>query len=544
MEHTVSTEGGLEIHADGGVGLRASARPHTFVMLLGILVLVLLAILFAAKPVAAATCTGSLQAKIDAAPPGGTVTAEGCIYRERIEIDKPISIVGEPGAEIRGSDDWSGWKKRKGRLWISTRTLPAFPETMDQIVCMPGTDLCHWPEQVFVNGNALTQVGSAPAVGQGEFFVNRNRKVILKDDPRENLVEVTVRREWIVGTTSSANDVTIDNVDMRHAANSGRTAALLNRPCQTCYLDAGANWTVENSTLSDAHGGIVSLKGGDRGHTILDNQILRGGQIGIHGTGDGSVIRGNEIAFNNTERFCYEVKCGTLSGIGETGGAKFSSNVDDTVFDSNVIHDNYGHGVHYDGDCTNNTISNNRIYDNARKGIHYELCYSGKIFGNVVYHNGWATTTGFMGSGIVLQNSSSTEVYDNTVAWNAEGIVVLATDREGTAYDLVHDVHVHDNTIFASNGPTEESNSLGLAWVQGWTTTLFDPANNNWGANNKYWYTSPESSLERFRWHNKSIGKLADFNATLGEENGIYLTPDEKDAVMTTKGIPPNPSSG
>jgi hypothetical protein len=108
----------------------------------------------------------------------------------------------------------------------------------------------------------------------------------------------------------------------------------------------------------------------------------------------------------------------------------------------------------------------------------------------------------------------------------------------------VHDVHVHDNTIFASNGPKEESNSLGLAWVQGWTTTLFDPANNNWGANNKYWYTSPESSLERFRWHNKSISKLADFNATSGEENGIYLAPDEKDAVMTTKGIPPNPSSG
>jgi hypothetical protein len=32
-----------------------------------------------------------------------------------------------------------------------------------------------------------------------------------------------------VGTTSSASSVTIDNVDMRHAANSGRTGALLNR---------------------------------------------------------------------------------------------------------------------------------------------------------------------------------------------------------------------------------------------------------------------------------------------------------------------------
>lgn len=523
------------------VGESGAVRPRALLAVVAVPTLILLATLIEASPAAAATCSDSLQAKIDAARPGDTVIAEGCIYREHIEIDKPISIVGEPGAEIRGSDIWSGWKKREDRRWVSTRTLPAFPETMDQIVCMPNTDRCHWPEQVFVDGNALTQVGSASAVRSGEFFVSRQRKVILKDDPRQKLVEVTVRREWIVGTTSSASDVTIGNVDMRHAANSGRTGALLNRPCQTCYLDAGANWTVENSTLSDAHGGNVSLKGGVRGHAILDNRILRGGQIGIHGAGDGSVIRGNEIAFNNTEQFCYEVRCGTHRGIGETGGAKFSSNVDYTTFDSNVIHDNYGHGVHYDGDCSNNTISNNRVHDNARKGIHYELCHSGEIFGNIVYNNGWATTTGVRGSGIVLQNSSSTEVYDNTVAWNAEGIVVLAPDREGTAYDLVHDVQVHDNTILASNGPTAESNILGLAWIQGWTNTLFDPANNNWGANNKYWYTTPESSLERFRWGNKSISKLADFNATLGEENGLYLTPEEKDAVVTASGIPTYP---
>jgi parallel beta-helix repeat protein len=414
---------------------------------------------------------------------------------------------------------------------------------MESIVCMPGTNRCHWPEQVFVNGKALKQVGSASTVRRGRFFVNGKRQILLnlKADPRQKLVEVTTRREWVVGTAASADNVTIDNLDMRHAANSGRTAALLNRPCQTCSTEAGANWTVKGSTLSYAHGAIVSFKSGGSGHAILDNHILYGGQIGIHGASDGSVIRGNEIAFGNTELYCYEVDCKTFRGIGETGGAKFAVDVDDTVFDSNNVHDNYGHGINYDTDCSNNTISHNVIHDNARRGIHYELCDSGKIFENYVYNNGWVTPQWYKGVGIVLQNSSSTEVYDNTLAWNADGIAVLAHDREGTAYDLVHDVHIHGNMIFSSNGSTEDKNGVALAWNQEWTRTLFDPANNNWGANNKYWYSSEEGSLERFRWGNSSIKKLAAFNATPGEENGSYLTQDEKDAVVASKGIPPSP---
>jgi hypothetical protein len=54
--------------------------------------------------------------------------------------------------------------------------------------------------------------------------------------------------------------------------------------------------------------------------------------------------------------------------------------------------------------------------------------------------------------------------------------------------------------------------------------------------------TTPEGSLERFRWRLPPIlRKLEDFNRTLGEENGRYLTSSEKDAVVTSKGIPPAP---
>jgi hypothetical protein len=203
---------------------------------------------------AATTCTESLQARIDAAPPGGTVTAAPCIYRERIEIRKPLTLLGQEGTEIRGSDVFVSWKKRRSDdRYVSRRTVPPFPEAMDNIFCMPDTVRCHRPEQVFFDGKAFVQVvGNKPP--RNAFSLTKDRHVILGAhmDPRGRTVEVSVRREWVVGT-SSADNVTIDNVDMRHAANSGRTGALLNRPYQTALSDAGSNWTVKNSTLAYAH---------------------------------------------------------------------------------------------------------------------------------------------------------------------------------------------------------------------------------------------------------------------------------------------------
>jgi hypothetical protein len=40
-------------------------------------------------PAEAAECSGPLQAKIDAAPAGATVTANPCIYREQVKITRP-----------------------------------------------------------------------------------------------------------------------------------------------------------------------------------------------------------------------------------------------------------------------------------------------------------------------------------------------------------------------------------------------------------------------------------------------------------------------
>jgi hypothetical protein len=65
----------------------------------------------------------------------------------------------------------------------------------------------------------------------------------------------------------------------------------------------------------------------------------------------------------------------------------------------------------------------------------------------------------------VLMNSTTTEVYDNTLAWNADGIAVYALDREGTEWDRVHDVYIHHNIILAKDSASEPRNNLAPGWL-------------------------------------------------------------------------------
>jgi parallel beta-helix repeat protein len=497
------------------------AAPRLLMLLSCSLLVLVFGVGFRTDAAGAATCTDKLQDKINAAPPGGTVVGEPCIYREQITIDKPLTLLGQPGSEIRGSDVWGGWTKRSDGRWISKRSVPALPQDEPDVFCMPDTTRCKLPEQVFFDGKPLTQVTSIPK-NQGQFFVNGRRQVIIFRNPRNHMLEVTTRQHWVLGTPS-ADDVTIEGWTMKHAGTEGRSAALMNR------LElgdvGGARWTVKDNVLSDGHSAIISLTNAPD-HQILHNRILRGGMLGIKGAGPGSVIRSNEIAYGNTERYCYDSIC----GIGGTGGAKFAANVHDTVFDKNKVHDNFGKGVHYDMDCANNVVSNNRIYDNARMGLHMELCLSGTMFGNVIYGNGFVTPEGNAGTGLAVTTSLNIEAYDNVIVDNAGGVLVRNSPREGhPEYYPSHDVYIHDNTIISQDGYT------ALVWFGRGDVIL--PTSNNRGANNRYYYGVRQNDNVRFAWSGP-IKRLSAFNATLGEENGTYMTAAEKNAVLEQRHIP------
>lgn len=137
-----------------------------------------------AKP----TCDGSLQRLVGEAAPGSVVEVPGgCVYREMVEANKPVTLKAGPGVEIRGSDVWTGWTK-SGTYWVKG-TLPAF---QGGGYCKPGTEHCQWPEQVYVDGEPLRQVASDPQ--DGEFALDRSRRVVLADAPGRRTVEVTTRK--------------------------------------------------------------------------------------------------------------------------------------------------------------------------------------------------------------------------------------------------------------------------------------------------------------------------------------------------------------
>ncbi len=91
---------------------------------------------------------------------------------------------------------------------------------------------------------------------------------------------------------------------MKHAATPAQRGALNN--------GGYSNWTVQGNVLSDAHGAVVSLYNASD-LRLLNNDISRGGQLGVQGSQATDVlVQGNRIYDNNTEAFSSGWEAGGL----------------------------------------------------------------------------------------------------------------------------------------------------------------------------------------------------------------------------------------
>jgi hypothetical protein len=100
--------------------------------------------------------------------------------------------------------------------------------------------------------------------------------------------------------------------------------------------------------------------------------------------------------------------------------------------------------------------------------------------------------------------------------------------------------YVHDNVIAAQDNPNDPYNTLAMSWIMDWSGALFDAASNNRGAQDRFWFPTPEVGYTRYGW-NGPRSTLAAFVATAGESNGSYLTTPQKDSLLAAAGIPTTP---
>ncbi len=436
------------------------------------------------------------------------------VYREAVMITTPLALAAQAGAEIRGSDVWpTGWS-HAGGYW----THPGVPKFRAHGVCDGEVKRCLWPEQVFYDGKPLLQVANAPSKGQ--FAITADRTLVLADPPAGHTVEVTTRTGWV---TIKSNGVTVTGFTMRHSANDAQTGAI--------DADGYSDVAVVNNVLSDAHGAVVSLSEGSS-LRIVGNDINHAGQLGIHlARVADAIVRQNRIHENNTKSFSWSW---------EAGGLKAARAVRLTM-DANEVYGNDGPGLWCDGDCQDVVFSGNRIHDNNAAGIHYEISHNGRIFNNVVWKTGLAYRMGSnhwgWGAGILMQNSNGCEVFNNTLAWNSNGIAVLEQDR-GPAY-LVFNTAIHDNTIVSQDAPAGGI-VYALAWLSDHPTKMYATSQANTASSNRYGYSGAGESSWRFAW-GASYSRLADFNATPGGKGGGYLSAEGQKSVLSAAQVPLSP---
>ncbi len=453
-------------------------------------------------------CGASLQSLIDAAPAGSVVDVPPCIYHEMVTINKPLTLDGHGAAQIRGSDVWTAWTS-SGGSFVSSLTLPTF-SSEHQGVCADGTNHCNWPEQVYVDGTPLTELAPGSVPGPGQFALDSARHVVLHDDPTSHVVEVTTREGWV---DTESDNVTIQGMTFWHAANPAETGAIGNQNRN--------GWTLQDSQLYSAHGGIVSLGGASNPNTqtrVLRNVIAGSGYEAIDGyQNTNTLIQGNTIYNNN------------LSGFDSVNWAGAGIKVvafSNLVIDQNEVRNNAGPGLWCDIGCQGVTFSNNRVHDNQGAGILFEISTGAKIYNNAIWNSSPTAPA------INISSSANADVYSNVLAWNNLGIAVFSEDRANRPSQGTVNITVHDNTIL-NNGQS----ALSLQWFQRGSGNLFDASSGNSGSSNAFWYPSDEDGAGRFRWQ-RYISSLNDFKQTPSGANSRYLTLQERDQVLSSWGIP------
>ena len=442
----------------------------------------------------------SIQAAVHAAAPGETIVVRAGTYREKVLIDKSLTLLGERGAVVKGSEVFPSWRPER-EFWVAD--YPYQRDTFGD--CQKGSNRrCLKPDQVFVNGEPQFQETNPGAVGPGDFYVG-NGKIFLGSDPGGKTVEVSVRDAWIVGQGPSG--VTIKGLSFAHAA----------APTQTAGLQAnGPRWLIEGNDIAHSHSTGLSMNGDG---TIARNNFLHhNGQNGITGRGANMVVDGNRISHNNTEE--YDVQW-------EGGGSKWATARNLTV-SNNEAFNNDGPGLWCDVGCDTVTFSGNRVHHNKHQGIHFEVSRNAVIRDNVTWENGHDYKIWPLGAGILVQNSSNVRVHGNVVAWNGDGIGVIQGSRGDDT--LMRDVSIYENVIAGAEG-----NLLGV--VSNADDSVFQSWTNNKAHGNRYY----RSGSANWAQGNQDLWDLGQLNGTVLGGNSSSVDRSELDRILGGKGVPLQP---
>ena len=417
--------------------------------------------------------TDDLQAVVDAQPAGTTFLLQAGVYRgPSITPKDGDTFKGETGAILNGSTLLKDFE-HNGDFWVATvqDVQPWFSGE-----CISGFEGCNNAEDVYFDNSPLRHVNTLEEVQAGMWYFDYDTgKVYLADDPSNKVVELSTTYRAFQG---SATKVTIRNLTIEKYAGPGQVSAING--------EESTDWVVDGNTVWLNSGVGITI---GNGMQVINNRVVRNGQLGVSGIGDNVLVQNNEIAFNNYAHY---------DPGWEAGGTKFVKTNHLKII-GNSVFNNIGPGLWSDIDNIDVTYSRNIVVGNASAGIFHEISYDALIENNVVKFNNPTPADWLYGAQILISSSRNVEVTGNQVAVSASGgngITIIQQDRGTGAYGdhLSIQNNIHDNTIY----------HLGVSGMDGaagnWDTGDFYADGNNHFDFNHYFVL--DASHAYWGWNN------------------------------------------
>ena len=416
----------------------------------------------------------TLGAALKAAPSGATIEVASGTYREgELSTSKKLTITAGKGQQVslNGADIVTDWSDNGDGTYSSARSDFVRFSHVSTVNANPAIEgMAAYPEQVFVDGQELTQVADRSEVGPGTFWVNDPDPVTLVN-PQNNrqgyhvkphtghTVEVVQRHRSLTlgGEGSVFNGFTVEKYsplqqwDYKDPEIGTLTGGVM-------FFVGAKNVSVTNNTFQySAMGTALGLTNAD-GSTVSGNTITHNGGVGfgINRSSDISVEH-NTWSMNNQAGFIVD-NCGAFCTIGDTkithvDGVRYAFNTHDyseagyNHNDPNVDSPRRLIGVWFDEGVINSEIVGNHFINVGKSAIFDEVS-SGNIIASNIVENSF--------EGIVLSGTDSDKIFNNTIVDTLSPMVI----REDTRYDGCN----ARNKAGECTAPEKWSGEHGLTW--------------------------------------------------------------------------------
>ncbi|RFA14642.1 hypothetical protein B7R22_07890 [Subtercola boreus] len=361
----------------------------------------------------------TVAAAISRAKSGGTIVLRAGVYHEAVVIptNKPLTI--QPYLKdvvwFDGSSALSGFAV-SGKTWTVSNWTFAPTNVMNGVADNPGfVDPAHpmaaRPDQVFYDGVAMKQVGSAAQVTAGTFSVDRSAKQLtIGSSPSGHKVAGSTLGQaiYVMAPGSVLQGFGVRRYATDYANRSALRLANINISARQLIVQDSAmiGINVENNNV------------------VLDHvTVTRSGLLGIGANASYSlVIKNSSVTGNNSEQF----KPAPVSG-----GIKITRTRGITITGNNTSN-NFGSGIWLDESCYNATVTNNVSSGNQYTGIQMEISSNAIIANNDVSNQQF---------GMQLFDASNVKIYNNTIGNNSKFGIRIYQDqrRQATASFAGHD---------------------------------------------------------------------------------------------------------